>query len=64
MQKSFDVNGPVELDIRLASGDIEIDPTLDGRVDVELIAHDEESEALVARHADRARACAAAGRSS
>jgi hypothetical protein len=48
MQKSFDVTGPVELDIRIPSGDIEIDPSLDGRVDVELIAHDEESEALVA----------------
>jgi hypothetical protein len=47
MQKSFDVTQPVELDIRLASGDIEIDSTLDGRVDIELIAHDEESEALL-----------------
>src|SRR4051812_34041602 len=47
MQKSFDVSGPVELDIRIASGDIEIDPTLEGRIDVELIAHDEESEMLV-----------------
>jgi Putative adhesin len=48
MQKSFDVTGPVELDIRLAAGDIEIDPTLDGRAEVELIAHDEESQDLVA----------------
>ena len=47
MQKSFEVQGPVELDLRLASGDIEIDPTADGRVEVDLIAHDEESQRLV-----------------
>src|SRR5918911_2711130 len=47
MQKSFDVSGPVTLDIRLASGDIVVDPTLDGRVEVELEAHDDESQELV-----------------
>jgi DUF4097 and DUF4098 domain-containing protein YvlB len=47
MQKTFDVSGPVELDIRLAAGEIEIDADLDGRVDIELVAHDEESQALV-----------------
>jgi hypothetical protein len=47
MHKAFEVAGPVELDVRLASGDIEIDPTLDGRVEVELVAHDEESQRLV-----------------
>lgn len=47
MQKTFEVEGPVELDVRLASGEIEIDPTLDGRVEVELIAHDEDSQRLV-----------------
>ena len=47
MQKAFDVDGPAQLEIRLASGDIEIDPTLDGRVEVELTAHDEESQRLV-----------------
>jgi hypothetical protein len=47
MQKSFEVQGPVELDVRLASGDIEVDPTADGRVEVSLIAHDEESQRLV-----------------
>jgi putative adhesin len=47
MQKTFDIEGPVELEIRLASGDIEVDATLDGRVEVELIAHDEESQRLV-----------------
>jgi putative adhesin len=47
MQKTFEVDGPVELDVRLASGDIEVDPSADGRVEVELIAHDEESQRLV-----------------
>ena len=47
MQQSFDVAGPAELEIRLASGDITIDPALDGRVEVELTAHDEESQRLV-----------------
>jgi DUF4097 and DUF4098 domain-containing protein YvlB len=47
MQKSFEVQGPVELDLRLASGDIHVDPTADGRVEVELVAHDEESQRLV-----------------
>jgi hypothetical protein len=47
MQKTFEVEGPVELEVRLASGEIEVDPTLDGRVEVELIAHDEESQRLV-----------------
>ena len=47
MQKAFDIDGPAQLEIRLASGDIEIDPTLDGRVEVELTAHDEESQRFV-----------------
>jgi DUF4097 and DUF4098 domain-containing protein YvlB len=47
MQKTFEVQGPVELDVRLANGDIEVDPTAEGRVEVELIAHDEESQRLV-----------------
>jgi hypothetical protein len=47
MQQSFDVTGPVELDIRLASGDITIDPTLDGRVEIELTGHDDESQRAV-----------------
>src|SRR3954447_996580 len=48
MQRTFEVQGPVELDVRLASGDIEVDPTADGRVEIELIAHDEGSQRLVA----------------
>jgi DUF4097 and DUF4098 domain-containing protein YvlB len=48
MQKSFAVSGPVELEVRLTSGDIEI-VAVEGAesVDVELIARDEESQALV-----------------
>jgi DUF4097 and DUF4098 domain-containing protein YvlB len=47
MQKHFDVSGPVELDLRLPSGEIEIDPTLEGGVEIELTAYDEESQRLV-----------------
>jgi DUF4097 and DUF4098 domain-containing protein YvlB len=47
MQKSFDIDGPAQIEVRLASGDVQIDPTLDGRVEVELVAHDEESQHLV-----------------
>jgi len=47
MQKTFEVAGPVELEIRLAAGDITVDAGSDGRVEVELIAHDEESQRLI-----------------
>ncbi len=47
MQKQFEVAGPVEIAVRLQSGDVEIDASLDGRVEVELIGHDDESAALV-----------------
>jgi DUF4097 and DUF4098 domain-containing protein YvlB len=47
MQKTFEVQGPVELDVRLTSGDVEVDASVDGRVEVELIAHDEESQRLL-----------------
>jgi hypothetical protein len=47
MQKTFDVTGPLRLEIELAAGDIEVDPTLDGTAEVELVAHDEESQRLV-----------------
>jgi len=47
MQKSFETPGSVALDIRLPSGEIEIDPTLDGRVEIELTPHDDESLRLV-----------------
>jgi DUF4097 and DUF4098 domain-containing protein YvlB len=47
MQKSFDVSAPVELEVRLSSGEITIDPSLDGRVEIELTAHDDDSQRLV-----------------
>ena len=47
MHKQFEVSGPVEIDVRLVSGEIEVDATLDGRVEVALIGNDDESRALV-----------------
>jgi hypothetical protein len=47
MQKTFEVTGPVELDVRIESGTIDVDPTLDGRVEIELIGSDEESQRLI-----------------
>jgi len=47
MQRSFDVSAPVELEVRLSSGEVTIDPSLDGRVEVELTAHDDDSQRLV-----------------
>jgi len=48
MQKTFEVTGPVELEVRLASGEIEIEVAEGATtVDVELIAYDEESQQLV-----------------
>ncbi|MFL5955805.1 MAG: DUF4097 family beta strand repeat-containing protein [Gaiellaceae bacterium] len=47
MHKSFEIDGPAEIDVRLAAGEIDIDPTLDGKIEVELTAHDEESQRAV-----------------
>ncbi len=47
MHKTFETQGPVVLDLRVPSGDVVVDPTLEGRVEVELSAHDDESQALV-----------------
>jgi DUF4097 and DUF4098 domain-containing protein YvlB len=47
MQKTFEVSGPVELEVRLSSGEISIDPSLDGRVEIDLLAHDDESQRLI-----------------
>jgi hypothetical protein len=47
MQKSFDVSGPLTLALRVPIGEITIDATLADRAEVELIAHDEDSQALV-----------------
>jgi DUF4097 and DUF4098 domain-containing protein YvlB len=48
MQKTFDVTGPVELEIKLNSGEIEVE-AIDGaqQAEVELIAHDEASQELI-----------------
>ena len=46
MQQTFEVSGPVELELRLAAGDIQIDPTLERRVEIELTAHDEKPEPM------------------
>jgi len=48
MQKTFDVTGPVELEIKLNSGEIQVE-AVEGaqQAEVELIAHDEESERLI-----------------
>src|SRR6476659_10004263 len=47
MQKTFDVQRTTEVEIRLNAGDIQIAPTLDGRVEIELTAHDEEAQEIV-----------------
>ncbi len=47
MQHTFQVTGPVELELRLVSGEIEVDPTLSDRVEITLDAHDDESQRLV-----------------
>jgi len=48
MQKTFEVAGPVELEIKLNSGEIEVDATGSaGPVEIELTAHDEASQELI-----------------
>src|SRR5215213_625041 len=47
MKKTFETSGPVSLDLRIPSGEIVVDATLEGRVELELMAADEESQALV-----------------
>src|SRR6266436_5009649 len=47
MQKTFDIDGPAQIEVRLASGEIVVDPTLEGRIEVELTAHDDEAQRLV-----------------
>jgi len=50
MERTFDVSEPVELEVRLASGEIEIEQVAGlTRAEVKLIAHDEESQQLVDR---------------
>jgi hypothetical protein len=48
MQKVYEVNGAVDLDLRLAAGEIEVETTAEpNRLEIELLAHDEESQQLV-----------------
>ncbi|MDX6452325.1 MAG: hypothetical protein QOH16_2374 [Gaiellaceae bacterium] len=47
MHKTFDITGPAQIEVRLASGEIVVDPTLEGQIEVELTAHDDESQRLV-----------------
>ena len=47
MQKTFDIDGAAQIEVRLASGEIVVDPTLEGQIEVELAAHDDESQRLV-----------------
>ncbi len=48
MQKTFEVAGPAELEIRVAAGDVRVDAVPEClSVDVELIAHDEESQRMI-----------------
>jgi hypothetical protein len=47
MQKTFQANGPIDVDVQLASGEIRIEPWQDGTVEVELIAHSPEAQEMV-----------------
>ena len=47
MQKTFEISGPVDLNVELTAGDIVVAPGSDGSVEVELVAHDAESQELV-----------------
>jgi DUF4097 and DUF4098 domain-containing protein YvlB len=47
MQKTFQASGPIEVDVQLASGDIRIERSNDGTVEVELVAHSPEAQELV-----------------
>jgi DUF4097 and DUF4098 domain-containing protein YvlB len=47
VQKTFDIDGPAQIEVRLAAGEIVVDPTLEGHIEVDLMAHDDESQRLV-----------------
>ena len=47
MHETFPIDGPAQIDVRLAAGEVQVDPTAQGSLEVELIAHDEESQRLV-----------------
>jgi hypothetical protein len=47
MHKTFDVSGPIQVDVQLASGEIRLDRAVDNVVDVELTADDPDMQTLV-----------------
>jgi hypothetical protein len=47
MNKTFDVHGPIRIDLQLTSGDIRVDHGDEGVVEVELTANDPDSQELV-----------------
>jgi hypothetical protein len=47
VQRTFEVTGPLALDVRVPAGIVEIDPTLEGAAEVVLTASDEETQRLV-----------------
>jgi len=47
MHKTFVIDGPAQIEVRLTSGEVEVDPTAVDSIEVELSAHDEESQRLV-----------------
>jgi DUF4097 and DUF4098 domain-containing protein YvlB len=47
VHKTFEIDEPAQIEVRLAAGEIVVDPTLEGRIEVELTAHDDESQRLV-----------------
>lgn len=47
MQKSFDVTGPVDLDVTLSSGEVRIDPVPSNELEVELVGYDDASRELI-----------------
>lgn len=47
MEKAFEVDGPVRLDVQLASGDIRVDVESEGSVEVELTARHPDAQELV-----------------
>ena len=47
VHKTFVIDGPAQIEVRLTSGEVEVDPTAVDSIEVELSAHDEESQRLV-----------------
>jgi putative adhesin len=47
VERTFEVTGPLALDVRVPAGSVEVDPTLEGAAEVVLTATNEESQRLV-----------------